>query len=114
VTYSGKPKQDGTDKVDADIRTARISIDELSVALDLFEIDCDRYPTKDEGLQALIQKPENVFRWQGPYVKDKALLLDPWKHPYRYTCADPRGGWYTRHSCGPDGQFGTEDDVTGR
>src|SRR6185503_19011870 len=55
----------------------------LSLALDLFDFDNGRYPTSDEGLQALVENP-GLPAWKGPYLKG-GLKLDPWNNPYQYS-----------------------------
>jgi general secretion pathway protein G len=64
---------------------AKADIARIDTALDMFEVDCGRFPTGDEGLQALVAMPGNVpeGRWQGPYVK-KGLPQDPWGNAYVY------------------------------
>jgi general secretion pathway protein G len=89
---------------------ARTDITNLEGALDQFETDAGRYPTADEGLQALVNPPSNVKAWNGPYVK--AVPNDPWGHAYNYRYP---GVHNTRgldlSSIGPDGQEGTQDDI---
>jgi general secretion pathway protein G len=82
----------------------------LSVALDLFEQDCGRYPTDSEGLSALEENP-NVAGWKGPYLKTK-LKPDPWGNPYTYSVDPENSGRYLLRSSGPDGQVGNDDDIT--
>ena len=76
----------------------------------MFENDCGRYPTEQEGLTALFGNP-GVDGWTGPYVKGRKenVLLDGWGTPFRYTC--PAGTDCRVISAGPDKEFGTEDDV---
>lgn len=52
-------------------------------ALEVFEKDTGRYPTVEEGLEALRKDP-GVDGWQGPYVGEEVQRLDPWGNPYRY------------------------------
>src|SRR5688572_5415958 len=51
--------------------------------LDLFRLDVGRYPTTEEGLEALRVKPSGVEGWDGPYLT-KEVPLDPWNRPYVY------------------------------
>ena len=64
---------------------AKYDIAQLDNALDMFEVNCGRYPTSDEGLTALFTMPGNVPQgsWKGPYVK-KGVPKDPWGNPYMY------------------------------
>ena len=84
----------------------------LSLALDLFEQDVGRYPTTDEGLEALVTDP-GLPGWKGSYLKG-GLKPDPWDTPYHYELLTTEGGkqTYTVSSAGPDRQLGTEDDIT--
>lgn len=97
------------------ISAAKFGIASLGNALKMFEIDCGRYPTTAEGLQALIKKPEKSAGWKGPYLEEKFDLKDPWGNPFVYRSPskiDPDG--YDLISCGPDGQEGTSDDISNR
>lgn len=68
----------------AKLTTAHIQVDNLQVALDLFDQDMNRYPTGQEGLQALTADPGDGPGWHGPYIKTAASLKDPWGHAYNY------------------------------
>lgn len=88
----------------------------LSIALDLYELDNGTYPTTEQGLQALVIEPDVPpipRNWQGPYIKGINRFRDAWDNPYQY--AYP--GTHNQHSYdlfskGPDGLDGTPDDVT--
>lgn len=59
----------------------------LSTALDLYQMDNGKYPTTEQGLKALLEKPTAApvpERWNGPYLKKKKLPQDPWGHDYVY------------------------------
>jgi general secretion pathway protein G len=64
--------------------TAQLQVQALSMNLDFYKIDVGQYPSQEEGLKALINKPANVENWLGPYVKKSASLIDPWGEPYLY------------------------------
>jgi general secretion pathway protein G len=81
----------------------------LGAALDAFATDGGRYPTNSEGLSALIYPPQDVRKWNGPYLRSPALATDPWGSRYSYT---ETGGAYRVASPGPDGKPGTSDDIT--
>ena len=85
-------------------RIARAQIDALEKALDQYRLDMGTYPTSDQGLQALVAKPNGAERWQGPYLK-KAVPPDPWGQPYRYRGPGEHGD-YDLYSFGADGQPG--------
>lgn len=94
--------------------TARAQIESLSATLDLFKLDVGRYPTQEEKLDALVTQPADVTGWNGPYVKRKDMLLDPWKRTYRYKVPGEHGA-YDLFSYGADdreGGDGSNKDVT--
>lgn len=92
----------------AKLRTTKAQIELFGTALDTFRLDVGRYPTSDEGLQALRQKPGGLERWDGPYLK-KDLPLDPWSKPYVYKSPAEHGP-YEILSYGADGTPGGEGD----
>lgn len=95
---------------DARKKAAKTGISVISSALNSYEVDNGKYPTTDEGLNALIVKPSTATEWHGPYL-DKAPL-DPWDHPYVYRCPgtnNPNG--FDLLSMGPDGHEGGGDDI---
>lgn len=85
----------------ATAKAARAQIELLGTALDTFRLDVGRYPTSQEGLAALNQKPGAVDRWDGPYLK-KDVPLDPWGKPYIYKSPGDHGP-YDLLSYGADG-----------
>lgn len=88
----------------SEITTAKAQIDALEKALDQYRLDTGRYPSTETGLNALVQRPQNEPRWNGPYLK-KAVPLDPWGKPYAYKSPGERGD-YDIVSFGKDGQPG--------
>jgi general secretion pathway protein G len=86
----------------------RAQIANFATALDNFLLDAGRYPSTQEGLQALRAKPEGVAKWNGPYLA-KELPADPWGHAYVYR-APGRNGGYEILSFGADGKEGGEGD----
>jgi general secretion pathway protein G len=83
---------------------ARAQIEQLGKALDTYRLDVGTYPTSEQGLQALVVKPDGVERWQGPYLV-KGVPPDPWGRPYRYKVPGDHGD-YDMTSYGLDGQPG--------
>ena len=67
----------------SEIQVARAQIESLEKALDQYRLDMRRYPSAEEGLDALVAKPANAQTWSGPYLK-KAVPNDPWGRPYVY------------------------------
>lgn len=72
-------------------KTAAVQIADLEKSLELFKLDVGRFPTTEEGLQALTAKPGTANGWNGPYIKG-AVPNDPWGKPYKYTSPVPGGG----------------------
>lgn len=70
----------GTARVDA----AKVQMRNISSALELLYIDIGRYPTTEEGLAILFERPQSVSGWNGPYIKQKSALTDGWGTPYQY------------------------------
>jgi general secretion pathway protein G len=88
----------------SNVNIARAQIDSLGKALDQYRLDIGAYPTTDQGLQALVAKPDGVDRWQGPYLQ-KGVPADPWQRPYHYKAPGDHGE-YDLFSYGADGQPG--------
>ncbi|MCX7914240.1 MAG: type II secretion system major pseudopilin GspG [Thermodesulfovibrionales bacterium] len=86
---------------------AKAQIELLGQALDQFRLDVGRYPTTEEGLNALITNP-GIEKWEGPYLK-KGLPLDPWGRPYVYQSPGSHGE-YDLISYGADGKPGGEGE----
>ena len=94
--------------------TARIQIEKLSGILDLYRLEVGRYPTDQEGLQALMDKPAQADAWNGPYLKNRESLTDPWGVPYAYRSPGQHGEFdlYTLGADGKEGGEGADKDVT--
>jgi general secretion pathway protein G len=95
---------------------AKIEIGQIAQSLDLFKLEVGRYPTTQEGLQALITAPAGVNNWNGPYWKKQQVPKDPWGNEYRYA-APGASGPYDITSLGADGKEGGEGvnkDITNR
>lgn len=87
------------------VKAAQIQIESLASSLDLFYLDAGRYPATSEGLAALVQRPSGIQSWNGPYLKNGQVPLDPWGHPYLYKSPGDRQP-YDIVSLGSDGQEG--------
>src|SRR5579863_384210 len=85
------------------IKAAKIQIESIGSALDLFYLDEGHYPTTSDGLAALVQRPENSPTWNGPYLKGGFVPKDPWGRPYVYRSPGEHGP-YDIVSYGPDGE----------
>ena len=86
---------------------AKIEIGQIGQSLDLFKLEVGRYPTSQEGLQALISAPPGLANWNGPYWKKSTLPKDPWGNEYKYS-APGQHGPYDILSYGADGKEGGE------
>jgi len=65
-------------------QTAQVQVKNVASALELFRLDAGRYPTPEEGLNALVKQPAGVPIWNGPYLQQPSALVDPWGNPYLY------------------------------
>ncbi|MEX0653812.1 MAG: type II secretion system major pseudopilin GspG [Phycisphaeraceae bacterium] len=74
--FTGRGEQARVTAANADIRA-------VETALDAFEIDNGRFPTAQEGLDALVDRPSNMDSWQGPYLR-RGVPSDPWGNAYIY------------------------------
>jgi general secretion pathway protein G len=104
MNYLGRAKTDA----------AAIQVQRLSGVLDLYRLDVGRYPTSQESLLALVERPDNASRWNGPYLKTADGLNDPWGRIYVYRQPGEHGD-FDLYSLGADGQEGGEgenEDVT--
>jgi general secretion pathway protein G len=88
---------------DSKVKAASIQIQGFSSALDLYYLDSGRYPTSNEGLNALVQRPEGATTWNGPYLKGNSIPNDPWGRPYVYKFPGQKGP-FEIVSLGPDGR----------
>ena len=104
VKYLGRARTDA----------ARIQIQNLGGALDLFKLDMRRYPTQQEGLQALVVMPTGTAGWNGPYLQQKTVPLDPWNRAYVYKIPGEHGEYdlYTLGADNAPGGTGENQDVT--
>ena len=89
--------------------SAKIQIERLSGVLDLYRLQVGRYPSEDEGLNALMEQPADAPDWEGPYLKKADALIDPWRRPYIYRFPGEHGD-YDLYSLGADGEDGGEGE----
>lgn len=86
----------------ARVSVARQGIERLNSILDLYKLDMGTYPTTEEGLRALVEKPTEAATWNGPYLKG-GVPMDPWSHPYTYKRPSDRADHdYDLCSAGPN------------
>jgi general secretion pathway protein G len=94
---------------DANVTKAKQDIRAFETALNLYRMDNFRYPTTEQGLEALVKQPNypNVRNWKpGGYVR--SLQKDPWGNDYAYIAPGTRGGEYDLYTLGADNQPGGE------
>jgi general secretion pathway protein G len=89
----------------SEVTVTRAQIEAFEKSLDTFRLDVGRYPTTEEGLNALMTAPPTaVAKWNGPYLK-KGVPADPWGHAYQYRAPGTKAE-YEILSLGKDGQPG--------
>lgn len=86
----------------AKVRTARLKMESVAAALEMYSADLSRYPTAQEGLDALTDAPADAADWAGPYLSDKGLLKDPWGAPIVYAPPATAGEKFSLTSYGSD------------
>jgi general secretion pathway protein G len=88
---------------------ARQSIERIASVMDMYKLDVGSYPTTDQGLRALVERPTDAANWNGPYVKG-SVPMDPWNHPYVYRDPSSRQGRdFDLCSQGPSGTGGDQE-----
>ncbi|MBY0391897.1 MAG: type II secretion system major pseudopilin GspG [Novosphingobium sp.] len=92
--------------------TAAVQVRNVDAALKLLRLDAGRYPSAQEGLQALVTQPPGMADWRGPYLPNAAALTDPWGNPYRYAVPGKHGevDVYTLGSDNAEGGSGEAKD----
>ena len=95
----------------ARVGTARTQIKQLEGVLEFYRLDNARYPTTEQGLDALVHKPTGEpqprnWRPEG-YLQHSEVPLDPWGNPYQYACPGQHNPYsFDLWSYGADGQAG--------
>lgn len=89
----------------AKVDTARLQIEQVGTALDIFRIDSGRLPSTEEGLAVLLSAPIGLTGWNGPYLKKRSAIDDPWGRPFLYRFPGEQGE-YDLISLGSDGRPG--------
>jgi general secretion pathway protein G len=94
--------------------SAKIQMNSIATALDLYRLENGRYPSQSDGLNALVENTSGSAAWTGPYLKRKEGVIDPWGQPYQYRVPGQHSE-YDLYSLGADGAPGGEgedSDVT--
>lgn len=89
-------------------KAAKIQIEDLGAALDMYRLDVGRYPNSSEGLEALVKSPGGKA-WNGPYLKKTQVPKDPWGYDYQYSFPG-NNGEYDLISLGADNATGGEGE----
>ena len=85
----------------SEVGMAKAQLDALEKALDQYRLDTGRYPSAELGLKALVERPQNEPKWNGPYLR-KAVPNDPWGKPFVYKIPGEKGD-FDLVSLGKDG-----------
>ena len=97
---------------DAKIKATKGSIAGIKTALETFEVDNGRFPSTEEGLQALVNAPPGMPNWHGPYVDKQNIAADAWGNPFQYRYpGQQNANGFDLSSTGPDGRE-SNDDIT--
>jgi general secretion pathway protein G len=94
-------------------QTAHVQVKNIAASLQLFRLDAGRYPTSEEGLEALVKQPSTIPNWNGPYLPDATAITDPWGKPYRFLAPGKHGeiDVYSLGSDSAEGGTGEAKDV---
>jgi len=88
---------------------AKQQIEGFSSALEMYKLDTTKYPTQEQGLDALVTEPQGIMNWKGPYLKKKFIPKDPWGNNYVYIYPGEHGD-YDILSYGADGNSGGDGE----
>ena len=88
---------------------AKQQIEGFSSALEMYKLDTTKYPTQEQGLEALVIQPQGLTNWKGSYLKKKFIPKDPWGNNYVYTYPGEHGD-YDIVSYGADGNSGGDGE----
>jgi general secretion pathway protein G len=104
LNYLGRAKTDA----------ARAQVQNIASILDLYRLEVGSYPSQQDGLEALLEEPADAPRWNGPYVKRRDALMDPWGRMYVYRFPGEHGPYdlYSLGADAGDGGDGEDQDVT--
>ncbi|MDF1584268.1 MAG: type II secretion system major pseudopilin GspG [Methyloprofundus sp.] len=90
-------------------KAAKVQIEDLAGALDMYRMDAGRYPSTSEGLKALVEKPADARAWNGPYLRKNNVPQDPWMYDYHYVSPGEHGS-FDLYSLGADNAPGGEGE----
>ena len=94
-------------------KAAKVQVEDFSAALDMYKLDMGKYPTSNQGLQALIEAPEGSKRWNGPYLRKAKTPADPWQNGYHYASPGAHGKFdlFTYGADDKEGGEGEDQDI---
>ncbi|MFG6489841.1 type II secretion system major pseudopilin GspG [Roseateles sp. BYS78W] len=92
----------------SEVKAAKAQIDALQKSLDQYRLDVGHYPSTEQGLAVLVDRPADEPKWAGPYLS-KRLPKDPWGNDYQYRSPGEHGE-YDLLSFGKDGRPGGEGE----
>lgn len=93
----------------AKTKAAAVQIRDFESALEVFKLDVGRFPTSEEGLEALMRQPGNLTGWNGPYLRGNTIPNDPWNRAYLYRFPGERAE-VDIYSLGADGNPGGDGE----
>ena len=93
----------------SEVTTAKAQIEAFSRALESYRLDTGKFPDTALGLNALVNRPPDTPRWNGPYLQ-KDVPLDPWSHAYIYKRPGSGQRDFDIVSYGRDGSPGGVDE----
>ena len=89
------------------VEVAKTQIRMLKTSIQAFRLDTGRYPSTEEGLKSLVEKPASIKLWRGPYLEE-LLPMDPWGNPFLYLSNVNNFQGFALYSQGADGKKGGE------
>ena len=88
------------------IKAAKVQIEDLSAALDMYKLDNGKYP---KILAGLVERPADSKRWNGPYLRKTKVPKDPWQQDFHYALPGEHGK-FDLYSFGADEKEGGEGE----
>ena len=93
---------------------ANIQIENLINNFELYKLEVGTYPSEQDGIEALLEAPSDAERWNGPYVRKRDNIIDPWGQLYAYRYPGDYGDFdlYSLGADGIEGGEGEDADIT--
>lgn len=89
----------------SEVKATRAQLDAFEKALGAYRLDVGHYPTAEQGLRSLVERPSDEPKWSGPYLS-KNVPSDPWGRAYLYRSPGDASHEFELQSLGKDGQRG--------